>query len=530
MASNSSLESVGGPRVTSTEGAAVLTRTLWGVSANLMRLAIHFGQQVVLVPFYLTAWGAAGFGDWLVLTSTAAYLAFADIGVQTYFVNRMNAEWNRGNKLRFHVLFHTALVFYIFEVTGLGLLLAAIAYRVPWQSVFHLSVTNNRASAAVVVFAGAAMLITIPAWLVLGVYRCVGEYARSVTLVNAAQVTNIVLTAIALVLRARPETVALLLIVPPCIYTTCGVFDLRRRYPEIRFGVRYASSRVLRRSVTKSAYFVLIPFSQALWLQGPMLAISVTLGSAAVVAFSVTRTLFLFIRQFMVQITQAVSPEITVLFARGELSALRRLHSYLSRISLIAAAAVAAYLLVMCPTVIAWWTSGRVEADPSVIKLFAIYMISAALWSGSYIIPLSVNRHGGVSVAFLLMAASTALLSFVLAPFLGVPGAAAALIIGDWWLVIKVSRVVSELLGRGSWNDIIAGLKFSLAAFTLVLISTAVMNDLVSGSRLPSIVATVLPAAAATLLVGVFAVPRRDRDLLVLKAAESLSVLSRRSV
>ncbi len=517
------------PEVMPHGGAAMARRALRGTGANLVRLAIHFGQQVLLVPLYLTAWGYGGFGDWLVLTSVSTYLSFADAGVQTYFVNGMTAEWNLGHRRAFHVLFHSALAFLALELLGLGLVLVAVAARVPWRSLFGLSVMDDAGAAAVVVFAGAAMLLAMPAWLVLGVYRCVGEYARSITVVNAVQVVHVLLTAAALALGARPQTIALLLVVPPCSYTAWALLDLHRRYPEIVFGFRYASARVLRRNLAQSGFFVLIPLSQAIWLQGVLLAISVAAGSAAIVAFSVTRTVFLFIRQLLAQITQAASPEITVLFARGELPALSRLHGYLSRLSMVASGAIAGYLAVMCPAIVAWWTSGRVQADAATVWFFAAYTLSAGVWSGSYIFPVSVNRHGGVSVAFLLMSVSTVLLTLLLVPLVGIRGAAIALVLGDAWLVIRVSGITSGLF-RGARRDGLApSLRFGAVAFAAVWIATTITSAAVPGNRPLSVVISAIPAVAAALIVLVAAVPKPDRSAVLHRALGVLEVVAGRA-
>lgn len=487
-------------------GGAIMNRTLRGTYANLIGLGVRFAYQVLLVPLYLTAWGNRGFGDWLVLTSATAYLSLADVGVQTYFVNRMNAAWNLRNKREFHILLHSALAFYATQVAAIGLLLLLAANRIPWRAAFHLSVTTDRLAATVISISGFAMLLATPAMLILGVYRCVGEYARGVGIANATQAANVALTAIVLAFGAGLEYVAALLLIPPVLNVVLALLDLGRRHRDIEVGFRLASIRLLRQSIKKSSFFVLIPFSQALWLQGVLIAISVVLGSAALVSFSVTRTVFLVVRQLLNQVIQAASPEITVLFARRDLVRLSRLHTYLNQFSVELSAAAVGYLAFMCPVIVTVWTSGRVKADFASVWLFGLYILSASLWSGSYIVPVSVNRHHGVSVAFLLMAASTVLLTLVLAPHLGIAGAGVALVLGDAWLVVWVCGASSRLLGqpiRRGWGSALSGGALMLTAVgsSMAAVSAAFSVTAFTNLAVASGVALVAASSLALWLV-----------------------------
>lgn len=504
----------------------VARRALRGVYANFLGLAVHFGQQVLFVPLYLIAWGTGGYGDWLLLTSTAAYFCLVDIGVQTFFVNSMVAEWSANNRKEFHVLFHSALAFYTVLVAAVSLLSLLTAY-IPWNRVFHLSATTDSSAAAVVILAGLATLLSVPTWLIFGVYRCFGEYARSVNMANATLVAHIVLTTIALVLKARPIIVASLMLLPSVFNIAWAIQDLRRRHPEVSIGVRYASIKVLRKSFSGSAFFVLIPLSQALWLQGVLLTISFVLGSTALVCFSVTRTVFMFVRQLLNQITKAVSPEVTVLFAHRDIPKLLRLHSYLNEVSVGVSAAIAAYLTLMCPVIIDLWTSGRVQADPAITGLFAVYTVFAGLWVGAYIIPLSVNHHRAVSVAFFLSAASSVVLSLALVAKIGVAGAVVAIIISDLWVVICVSNANSALLQKSLARGLFSAVALGAAIFAAVWLSTWSIKTALPGHSLVKLVVSALLATAVSLSIARLRLSTSDRDWVFRTATGSLARIQR---
>lgn len=48
--------------------------------ANVVQKIVRIADQLLLVPFFLTHWGAAMYGEWLTLTIIPSVLAFSDLG------------------------------------------------------------------------------------------------------------------------------------------------------------------------------------------------------------------------------------------------------------------------------------------------------------------------------------------------------------------------------------------------------------------------------------------------------------------
>ncbi|MGD0966400.1 MAG: hypothetical protein ABSA57_21230, partial [Candidatus Acidiferrales bacterium] len=66
-------------------------------------------QQVVLTPLYLKNYGAAGFGEWLTLSASVAYLGTLDFGIQTFVNQDLTVRYHRGDMNDFHTQQSTAL-------------------------------------------------------------------------------------------------------------------------------------------------------------------------------------------------------------------------------------------------------------------------------------------------------------------------------------------------------------------------------------------------------------------------------------
>ena len=55
--------------------------------ASVFQKGVRVLEQLFLVPFFITAWGAAYYGEWLTLTIIPSVIAFSDLGFGTASAN-----------------------------------------------------------------------------------------------------------------------------------------------------------------------------------------------------------------------------------------------------------------------------------------------------------------------------------------------------------------------------------------------------------------------------------------------------------
>ncbi|MFC1490477.1 hypothetical protein ACFL6K_04635, partial [Candidatus Latescibacterota bacterium] len=75
----------------------VKERLFKGIAANIVNKGIVVLTRIILPPLFLKTWGVIGYGEWLLLSSVVAYLSFADLGGQTYIINRMIDAYSRND-------------------------------------------------------------------------------------------------------------------------------------------------------------------------------------------------------------------------------------------------------------------------------------------------------------------------------------------------------------------------------------------------------------------------------------------------
>ena len=69
------------------QGSSVKDRIFKGIGSSVLSNAISLLQSILLVPFFINAWGVNLYGHWLVITAAIVYLGHCDFGMQSYLAN-----------------------------------------------------------------------------------------------------------------------------------------------------------------------------------------------------------------------------------------------------------------------------------------------------------------------------------------------------------------------------------------------------------------------------------------------------------
>src|SRR6476620_6224668 len=67
----------------------VFHRFAAGMSGQAFGRLVMAAATVICVPLMLRAWGAAGYGEWIAITSLASYLSYSNFGIVTPAVNEI---------------------------------------------------------------------------------------------------------------------------------------------------------------------------------------------------------------------------------------------------------------------------------------------------------------------------------------------------------------------------------------------------------------------------------------------------------
>ena len=139
--------------------------------ANVVQKIVRIADQLLLVPFFLTHWGAAVYGEWLTLTIIPSVLAFSDLGFGSAVCNSFVLAYAAGDKQKAADLRKSG--FWIITLTIiLGLLLTVVAMIVGTKMhLFEKSQIQALDAMIAVVCMMVARLLTFYTQLVEGFFR-----------------------------------------------------------------------------------------------------------------------------------------------------------------------------------------------------------------------------------------------------------------------------------------------------------------------------------------------------------------------
>jgi O-antigen/teichoic acid export membrane protein len=447
-------------------GSGLAARLMRSMSAQMSSQALRIVQQILLVPFFLRAWGIDFYNDWLLINAAVALLTIFDGGMQPYFSGLLQEKRVRNELGAYQRAVRIANFNYL-AVIGMALAAIAIAsLRIAWLPLLGIHHMPFRQAYGTLSLLAANTLIAMPFGVVNSIYRAHGSYDRGVVMGIGNLAGQIVIPLILLTLGQSSTILAAGMIGGTLLSWTIIAVDQRTRYGPLPWGLVVPTRAELRVTVAKCLYFSSQPVTTWMTIQGPLLMLGHLSGPAETVAFNTARTLIGVSRQVTIQMSYPFGFELSVLLIREELASLRRLLVDSVTIVAIVGGLLAGVTIVAAEPVVLLWLRGRVEIPPLLILTMAL-PIAISASSQIYQVLLSFSNrpkliaHGVGIFALIGFGAALALVS----P-LGAEGVAIGLAIGE--VVGMVVYLPAKTLGttgmRGGHFHAASILRAALAA------------------------------------------------------------------
>lgn len=396
--------------------------------------------QLGSVPLLLHAWGAAKYGDWLLLSAVPAYLTFSDLGFGDASGSDMSMRVAAADHKGALETFQSSWVL-VTTVSLAALLLAGVfAWWIPWQVWLKLSSVSSLEAAKVLIILGAYVGVSQQNGVVESGYRSDGNFASGTFWIVMLRLAETVAATVTAVLGGSLLAVAVTYFLVRCVGTIGYALYLRRLSPWIEFGIRHARLKTIKSMAAPALGFIAFPLGYALTLQGFTIVIGAMLGPVAVVAFSTLRTLSRMILQVMTVIKHALWPELSRAFGEGNVALARTLHRQAWRATLGLSLLGAVFLWIFGPFLYGLWLHHAVPFEAACFHLLLAVVVVNSLWEASAVIPMSINGHFRIALLYSATALASLGLAWILIPHLGIVGAALALLAADGFMSLLVLR------------------------------------------------------------------------------------------
>ncbi len=438
-------------------------RVIWGSLFNILGEGIGILKNLLLVPLFLGSWGILVYGEWLAIYALVGYLTLANIGMQSFVINRLTQAYARGNLEEFTEIFHSALRLYLIIAGVLLLIFAGFVFSCPFTSLLNITITNENMVKAAAFVLGTYLLFTVPFGLIIGLYQSLGEYPRRAMFINTHHILLVGFLALALFFKSNFIIVSSMYFIPMSVLTVFMLYDIKRRHPEIQLGFSRADWKLSTSFIRPGLLFLLIPLADALKIQGGVLVLSVSLGAATVTTFVIHRTLSNLIFRLTDSVNRALWPELTVAQARKDYKKIQLAHNFLIKVSLFLSLSSAVFLFFSGKDIIRIWTQDKIVFHPLLWLILLAYLPVNCLWRTSGIFQVSTNQYKLYSFCRILSGVFGIIFAVVLTRLWGVVGVLLGFVIAElifcgWIVPGKTLRIVRLKKTDFLFNTVAKGL------------------------------------------------------------------------
>lgn len=432
--------------------------------ANIVQKLVRIADQLLLVPFFLTHWGGETYGEWLTLTIIPSVLAFSDLGIGSSVSNSFVLAYASGDKQKSANINKSGFLITSISVF-LGVLLTAFVITICVKfDLFDKSHIQASDAMFAVIFMMAAKLLTFFNQIVEGYFRAVRKAAMGSLMASGANILNVIVGLIVLQLGCNVASFAFSQLVVSLCFTIFYTIIGRRLvcFDNCR-GVIIKSD--VKDLVKKGVGYMTTPIWQCVYFQGSTFVVRLVLGAEAVAAFNTIRTVCRSVNQIFSVLNASIFPDLQYEYGRGNLPLVQKLFRI---------AVISSFIVGFCGFIVlslwglelyGWWTQSVLSVSQDVWFVFLVGVLLNAVWWTSTVTYRMTNKPYHFAIASTITAFCSVALSYFLAKFFGLLGAAIGCTIFEFVMALFVLPDSCKLLKMRTF-DLVKHVKSDASAVT----------------------------------------------------------------
>jgi O-antigen/teichoic acid export membrane protein len=371
---------------------------------------VTLAAQLVLVPFFLHAWGTGRYADWLVLTGIPSMLSLLDLGVAQASATSATLRASQGDVPGARRSVQTALAFTLAVVVLVLVFALTLGQWLDWVALLKLKTLTSEQASLVVLFMSGYLCTRLLGGPIDAWFRTIDRTVGGVFIMANRRTLDILLSIGVLLLGGSELQLAQGMFFSQMLFLVLVTLFVRRISPWPLLGLGSASWAEFRGIWKPAVGSAAIPLAQAITLQGGLQVLNQIAGPAVVVGYTMARTLMRLIIQLGITCSNALTPEISRLAGRGEFEQARRFTQRASSLVLGLCVLVYAAGIWAGPQIILLWSHGLVQVDRLSLALIGSHTILNVAWFILAAMLISTNRHTRTSVIYALSSVAALLL------------------------------------------------------------------------------------------------------------------------
>lgn len=405
-------------------------------------------NQLLLVPFFISAWGAEYYGEWLTLTIIPSVLMFANMGFGTAAANTLVLRYTSGNKQGAADICKSGLWMTTCIVTVSIFISTTVLFVLNYLNVFEKLIIEPRDVIISLALMMSARLLNFFRQFHEGFFLAMKRASLSMQLINIYHLLNLtggilVLTFGGTVTDFASVTFFIALLFN-FTYSLIGhsLLDLN----EMKTAKIYKKDLI---KTYKTGFgYLMNPLWQSIYFQGTTFVVRIVLGPGAVVVFNTVRTLSRTTNQINNIISGSVFPELQYMIGKRKLEKIRKLFRISILISLTTSLTGMLLLFLFGLWFYKIWTGKEINPPETMWNIFILGIGFNALWSSSSFIFNAFNKPSLFSKIGVIASILSVSATYFFTNFWNLEGAALGSIILDMTLAFYAFPKSCKLIGQ----------------------------------------------------------------------------------
>ena len=417
--------------------------------AQITLKVIRVMEQLLLIPFFLTAWGAAYYGEWVTLSIIPTVLTFTNFGFGSAVSNSFVLAYTGGNKQKAVDTNKNGILVVGGSIVVGVILTAVILVGGSYFHVFENTIIPTHEAILAIALLMTGRLISFYHLLIEGYYRGARKAVLSGFLYAGCSAINLVVGLGVLYWEGGIVEYAFSQFLITILFTIV-YFIIGRRLVDLKgYQGRYILSEI-KQITSKGMGYMMDPVWQCIYFQGSTLVVRLTLGPEAVAAFNTIRTACRSVSQIFNVVNGSIFPELQYEYGQGNMKTVHRLFRLSVLSSIFVGVIGVIFLSFFGMEIYNWWTQSQLSVSSEVWNTFVVNILFNAVWWTAMVAYPITNQPYHFAIASITTACLSVVISYILSIYLGLWGGALGIMLFELVMMLYVLPDSCRLLGMNT--------------------------------------------------------------------------------
>lgn len=414
--------------------------------AQITLKVIRVLEQLLLIPFFLTAWGAAYYGEWITLSIIPTVLTFTNFGFGSAVSNSFVLAYTGGNKQKAADINKNGILVVGGSIVVGAIITAAILLGGRFFHVFESSIIPINEAILAIALLMTGRLISFYHLLIEGYYRGARKAVLSGFLYSGCSAISLIIGLGVLYWGGGIVEYAFSQFLVTILFTVV-YFVIGRKLIDLKgYHGRYIMS-VIKQITSKGMGYMMDPVWQCMYFQGTTFVVRLTLGPEAVAAFNTIRTACRSVSQIFNVVNGSIFPELQYEYGQGNMQTVHRLFRLSVLSSMIVGVIGTIFLSLFGLDIYNWWTQSQLPVTSEIWYTFVLGILFNAVWWTAMVVYPVTNKPYHFAIASTITASLSVGASYVLAMYLGLWGATLGVLLFELIMMVYVLPDSCRLFG-----------------------------------------------------------------------------------